>query len=54
MGNQPKNIGTKKTKMAEISQKVHIQIGGTCYANAIASVIRATEKRIYGRVPDQH
>eukprot|EP01084_Bolivina_argentea_P084660 153061_1 len=32
----------------------HMQNGGTCYANAVATAIRATEFRIIGRKPDAH
>ena len=32
----------------------HKQTGGTCYANAIATAIRATESRIVGRNPPSH
>merc|ERR1712228_458676 len=32
----------------------HHQQGGTCYANAIATAIRATENRIIGRNPESH
>eukprot|EP00440_Ansanella_granifera_P060935 gb/GFBE01066050.1/.p1 GENE.gb/GFBE01066050.1/~~gb/GFBE01066050.1/.p1 ORF type:complete len:344 (+),score=56.43 gb/GFBE01066050.1/:1-1032(+) len=37
-----------------LSSIVHHQIGGTCYANAIATAVCATENRIVGRVPMPH
>lgn len=37
-----------------VSGTVHEQVGGTCYANAIATAIRATENRIIGRTPMSH
>ena len=37
-----------------LSSSVHHQFGGTCYAHAIATAVRATENRIVGRVPMSH
>eukprot|EP01084_Bolivina_argentea_P210078 357703_1 len=37
-----------------VSKTVHKQVGGTCYANAVATVIRAVESRIVGRKPEPH
>ncbi len=34
---------------ADISKKAHFQVGGTCYANAIATVFRAAQARIIGQ-----
>jgi len=39
---------------AELSEDCHTQTGGTCYANAIATVTRATLNRIYGRHVPPH
>ncbi|CAE8617221.1 unnamed protein product [Polarella glacialis] len=39
---------------AQYSLIAHTQAGGTCYAHACASVIRAAECRIVGRVPQAH
>lgn len=37
-----------------VSQHPHLQKGGTCDANAIATIIRATEARIIGRKIEPH
>ena len=37
-----------------VSSVVHTQCGGTCYANAIATAVRAAESRIVGREPASH
>eukprot|EP01083_Nonionella_stella_P197574 726281_1 len=42
------------TTPAFVSIAPHKQIGGTCYAHAVATVIRATENRIIGRKPESH
>lgn len=34
--------------------KVPNQFGGTCYANSVATVIRAVESRIAGRISQFH
>lgn len=39
---------------AQYSLNAHEQVGGTCYAHAIATVIRAAECRIVGRQPLAH
>mmetsp|Transcript_37206 Transcript_37206/g.73710 ORF Transcript_37206/g.73710 Transcript_37206/m.73710 type:complete len:150 (+) Transcript_37206:36-485(+) len=39
---------------AQLSLLVHTQTGGTCYANACATMIRAVECRIVGREPVPH
>lgn len=38
----------------QLSASVHAQIGGTCYAHAVASGIRAAEHRIVGRKTESH
>eukprot|EP01084_Bolivina_argentea_P030108 55831_1 len=42
------------SQYANISVSVHSQVGGTCYANAIATVLRAAESRIIGRKLKPH
>ena len=41
-------------KMAGISCEIHRQVGGTCYAHAVATALRAAESRIVGREPSPH
>jgi len=41
-------------EFADASSIVHLQYGGTCYANACATVLRAAESRIVGRKVDTH
>ena len=46
-------LGTTYTwQMADVSLCVHKQVGGTCYAHAAATVLRAAEGRIIGRCPE--
>ena len=42
---------TLSTCQLALSSTVHDQVEGTCYAHAVATAVRATEKRIVGRVP---
>lgn len=45
-----KKISLEEKKIKSlISDDIHSQKGGTCYANAIATVLRAAESRIIGR-----
>lgn len=37
-----------------VSQTVHLQYEGTCYANANATILRAAESRIVGRELEPH
>eukprot|EP01084_Bolivina_argentea_P274410 467727_1 len=43
-----------KSICTNYNSTVHSQIGGTCYANAIATVLRAAERRIIGRKIKSH
>ena len=47
-------ISTQTTMMASFSAEVHHQQGGTCYANAIATVFRAIETKILARNVKSH
>lgn len=41
-------------EVLKVSQTVHQQTGGTCYAHAVATAVRAAESRIVGRTPETH
>lgn len=41
--------GSECSFVTDISDIVHLQAGATCYANSVATVIRAAESRIIGR-----
>ena len=49
-----RDFDPESTDVDPISDEVHSQVLGTCYANAIATVIRATESRIVGRIIEDH
>lgn len=55
MGKTIKRDEEPKSKDVEfISKEVHSQVGGTCYAHAVATAIRATEKRIGKKDIEKH
>jgi hypothetical protein len=41
-------------QLCKISHLAHLQTGETCYANATATILRATEARIIGRKIEPH
>lgn len=44
----------EKPVAVSASTAVHEQTGGTCYAHAVATVMRAAEKRVVGRELHKH
>ena len=50
----PENGVKASVTFSKLSQTPHEQLGGTCFANAAATIIRAAESRIIGRIPAPH
>ena len=48
------DVRTLSSCYLALSSTIHQQFGGTCYANAVATAVRATEMRIVGRVSMSH
>jgi len=51
---RPRRSSTWARANVKASTAVHLQNGGTCYAHAVSSVVRAAEGRIVGRKVESH
>lgn len=53
MPGDARDIDELSMQSATVSEDAHAQEGGTCYAHAAATAIRAVEERIVGRTPQK-
>lgn len=54
IGHEPARRTSYRSELVRASVTTHAQVGGTCYANAVATVVRAAESRIVGRSLEGH